>query len=126
WCGRQGWPEDAEAAPVLLAAGNDRSATGTGMTVGAVTGPHRELTEGLLPRHPGLRDLDAHDRIGSDLEGVVLEDDEIRFLARLERADAVALPDLLGGAERHRAERGLDRDRLVGADHRLVDVAHPR
>ena len=76
-----------------------------------------------FPRHPCLADLDVGDRIRADLIGIGFQDREIRFLALFERAEAVALPDLAGGVDRHGADRVVKRHGLIGADHGVVDNA---
>ena len=61
----------------------------------AATSRRRELP---LPRDPRLADLDIGDRIRAHLVGIAFQDREIRFLAVFERAEAVALSELVAAS----------------------------
>ena len=67
----------------------------------------------------------AHQRIGIDRIGVLLEDRQIGELADLERAKLVGHADLARGVDRDGAQRVGQRHRLLGPDDRAID-AHLR
>ena len=75
---------------------------------------------------PSFAHLDAGDRVRARLIGIALQDRDVRFLAHFERAEAIALSELACGVDRHRADRIVERNGLIGADHRIVDDAAAR
>ena len=66
------------------------------------------------PRHPRFADLDVSDSVRAHLVGIAFKYREIRFLALFKRAEAVALPNLASGVDRHGADCIVKRNGLIG------------